>query len=247
MMQVVNLGRSAREAAQIRTRQPLSTIYVRAGTETERESLRRLGDQALEELNVKRLELLPAESDMLVYSLRPNHRALGPKLGTRMQPALAALKAMNPQQAVHELRETGTLTVTVNGEPVTLTPEDVAVEASAREGFVAAEDRGYVVVLETALTPALVAEGLVRDLTHTVQDVRKRAGLAIEDSITLWLDTDADMTEIVRHHQSYIQAETLATALHLDAKGAAPSDGYSETIPAAKLGGHEVTVTLRKA
>ena len=101
-------------------------------------------------------------------------------------------------------------------------------------------------MLETTLTPELVAEGLVRDLTHTVQDVRKRAGLAIEDSIALWLTTDAESTEIVRRYQPYIQEETLAKALTLDANGATPAGGYSETIPAAKLGGHEVTVTLRK-
>jgi isoleucyl-tRNA synthetase len=164
-----------------------------------------------------------------------------------MQPALAALKTLDPQQAVRELRETGKLFVSVNGERITLAPEDVEVEASASEGFVAAEDRGYVAVLETALTPELLAEGLARDLTHMVQDVRKRAGLAIENSITLWLEADAEMTEIIRRFQSYLQEETLAATLHLTADGVARTSAYSETIAAAKLGGHEVTVTLRKA
>ena len=246
VMQVVNLGRAAREQAQIRTRQPLSTIFVRVTSEAEAMSLARLADQALEELNVKRLELLPEQSDMLVYTMRPNHRALGPKLGKRMQATLAALKLVDQQKAVRALRETGELVVQVDGEPVSLSAEDVQVEASAREGFVAAEDRGYVVLLDTTLTPELLAEGLARDLTHMVQDVRKRAGLAIEDSIELRLETDPELTEIIRRFESSIREETLATALRLNADGAVPAQSYSETIPASKLGGHEVTVTLRK-
>jgi len=248
VMQVVNLGRAAREKAQIRVRQPLSHLYVRLNTEGERASLVRLGDQVLEELNVKRLEFLPPESDMLLYTLKPKLPLLGPRLGKQMSKVLAALRAADPADAARALREKGTLTLTVEGQRIQLSPEEVEVEASAREGFVAAEDRGYVVALETVLTPELLAEGLVRDLTHLVQEARKHAGLAIEDSIALTLWTDEELAAIARQHAAYISDETLARdfAVHSGAPDASSAAGYTETIPAAKLGGHEVTVRVVK-
>ncbi len=125
------------------------------------------------------------------------------------------------------------------------------IEASAREGYVAAEERGYVAVIETTLTPELVAEGLMRDLTHLIQDVRKHAGLAIEDTIETWVATDANLAATVVEFRSYIEAETLSKRLVVQSEGPslAPSgDGvYTEEIPAAKLNGHAATVTVRKA
>ena len=138
-------------------------------------------------LNVKRLEVLPPQSDMLHYTVQPRMAVLGPKHG-RLLPKVLARAALRRHagEGAHAARN-GTLPLEVEGQTVELTPEEVEVEASAREGFVAAEDRGYVVLLDTQLTAELVAEGLVRDLTHLIQEVRKRAGLAIEDSIETWL------------------------------------------------------------
>jgi isoleucyl-tRNA synthetase len=127
------------------------------------------------------------------------------------------------------------------------------VEASAREGFVAAEDRGYVALLDTTLTPELLAEGAVRDLTHLIQDARKRAGLAIEDTIALEVWTDDEMARVIERFAEYIKDETLAMALRVsptllpDANGTLDGDWYVENIPSAKLGGHEAIVRLRLA
>ena len=206
------------------------------------------------QLNVKRLELLPAESDMLLYALRPRMAAIGPAFGKLAPKVLAAVRSADPRAGARELRDTGLMTLEVDGQTVALTPEQVEVEASAREGFVAAEDRGYVVVLETTVTPELLAEGLARDLTHLVQETRKHAGLAIEDTIALTLATDDELAGVVERYAGYIRDETLAKSLAATpvtpgvAIGAPASDGtFSETIPAAKLGGHEVVVTVRKA
>ncbi len=253
VMQVVNLGRAAREKAQVRVRQPLPALFVRVASDAERESLQRLGGQVLEELNVKRLELLPDESDMLLYTLRPRMAAIGPAFGRLAPKVLAAVRAADAQHAAREMLDHGRLPLSVEGQTVTLTPEQVEVEASAREGFVAAEDRGYVVVLETTVSPDLLAEGLVRDLTHLVQETRKHAGLAIEDTIALTLAADDELSGVVERHAAYIRNETLARTLAVtpvSAPGnaaATPEGAFTETIPAAKLGGHEVVVTVRKA
>ena len=294
MLRMVNLGRAARDKAQIRVRQPLAVLYVRVPTAGERASLERLGDQVLDELNVKRLAFLPEESDMLLYALRPNMERLGSrfveyeakyagmepkyvktesgfaKLDARnawMEPKYVrlthryasllsklpgALAALDPQEAVAALAARGELTFEVEGQPVTLTADEVEVRASAREGYVAAEDRGYVAVLETALTPELLAEGLVRDLTHWLQDARKRAGLEIEDTIDTWLITDAELAGIVRAQSAYVADETLSRHLVVTTSGepgpgkGAPASAYVETIPAAKLGGHEVQVAIAR-
>jgi isoleucyl-tRNA synthetase len=250
VMRMVNLGRAAREKAQIRVRQPLGVLYARVGSEREAEALQRLAGQVLEELNVKRLELLPVESDMLVYAIKPQMKALGPKHGKLAQKVLAALRAVDPRAGVEALREHGELVLDVEGQQVTLLLDEVEVEAGAREGYVAAEERGAVAVIETTLTPELLAEGLVRDLTHLVQDVRKHAGLAIEDSIETWLMTDADLAAVAVEYRDYIEAETLSKrfVVQSDGPSLAPSgDGvYTEAIPAAKLNGHAATVTVRK-
>jgi isoleucyl-tRNA synthetase len=246
VMRLVNLGRAAREKAQIRVRQPVSSLYVSVNTAGERAALERLADQVLEELNVKRLELLPEHSDMLVYTLRPRMAALGPKHGRLAQKVLAALRAHDPQAGAKALREQGTLTIEIDGQPVHLLPEEVEIEASSREGFVAAEDRGYVAVLETTLTPELVAEGLARDLTHLIQEVRKHANLAIEDTIETWLWTDAELAEVADRFGDYLKEETLSLALTISTDAPAPVKGaFSETIPAVKLGGHAATVAVK--
>ena len=250
VMRLVNLGRAARDQAQLRVRQPLATLYARVATESERESLGRLADQVLEELNVKRLEQLPADSDMLHYTLKPRRSVLGPKYGKQFPKLLNAIQALTPaeaQAAAQALRDDGSFTFTVEGEPVTLLPEEVDVEASARAGFAAAEERGYVVALDTTLTGELVAEGLARDLTHLIQETRKRAGLAIEDTIATILVTDGELAGVARRFAQYLKDETLTNALQVSTEPVATPDGaYTETIPAARLGGHEVTVSVVK-
>ncbi|HLY30147.1 MAG TPA: class I tRNA ligase family protein, partial [Ktedonobacterales bacterium] len=251
VMRVINLGRSAREKAQIRVRQPLALLSARVTTNAERESLLRLADQVLEELNVKRLELLPAESNMLTYTLRPRRQTLGPKHGKLLPKLVNAIQALDTsatQAAARQLREVGQFTLTVDGQPVALLADEVDLEASAREGFVAAEDRGYVVALETTLTPELLAEGLARDLAHLIQDVRKRAGLAIEDTINTTVSGDSELVGVARQFSEYLKDETLTRDLAVsESPVSAPvAGGYTEVIPAAKLGGHEAVVTVVK-
>ena len=255
VMRLVNLGRAAREKAQVRVRQPLSVLYVRVRSDGERASLHRLADQVIEELNVKHLELLPPDSDMLTYTVQPKMDVLGPRFGKLLPKVLAALRSGGTsamQSAAGSLQETGKLSLQVEGQETLLSLDDVEIEASARSGYVAAEDHGYVAVLETAITPELRAEGLARDLTHLLQDVRKRANLAIEDSIDTHLLLDNELAPVVERYRDYIREETLTRNLTVvvrdtdTAEAKSPTGSYTETVPAAKLGGHEVVVSIRK-
>src|SRR5581483_11505136 len=139
VMRIVGLGRSAREKAQIRVRQPLNTLHVRVPTQAEEEALSRLSNQVLEELNIKRLELMSSDSMMLSYTLRPQAKVLGPKYGPLVQKILALFKTLNEQEtldAARALNETGELSVVVGEQEITLTPSEIQVISTARPGYV---------------------------------------------------------------------------------------------------------------
>ncbi|HLZ80251.1 MAG TPA: isoleucine--tRNA ligase [Ktedonobacteraceae bacterium] len=255
VMNIVGLGRSAREKAQIRVRQPLNTLYVSVPSVTEEEALRRLSEQILEELNVKSLLLIGKDSDMLSYTLKPNVKVLGPKFGHLVQKILTRFKALDPhgtQEAAKLLLEIGSLSFTVDGQQVELTSDEVEVVATARPGFVTAEEHGYIVALETTITPQLREEGLVRDLTHYVQDMRKKASFSIEDHIGLALYTNIELAQILQDYGSFIASETLADNLLISIdQQDKPSfnEVYRETVSPTslkKLEGYTVEVVLGK-
>jgi isoleucyl-tRNA synthetase len=256
VMRVVGLGRAAREKAQIRVRQPLNALYVRVPSQSEEEALQRLSSQILEELNIKRLELMSEDSTMLAYTLKPQVKILGPKYGPLVQKILALFKTLNEKEvqlAAQQFTQNGSLIVAVGDKQVELTSDEVEVSATARPGYVTAEERGYVVALETTITPRLRQEGLVRDLTHFIQDMRKRAGLNIEDHIGLALYTDVELANILTGYMKEIRSETLADNLliSISQENDKPSftEMYRETIApneAKKLEKYVVTVVLGK-
>ncbi len=249
IQRVVNLGRSAREKASLRVRQPLGAIYVRVA-DADRERLLRLADQALDELNVKEMHLLEHGSQMLTATLKPRMAVLGQRYRSRMQAILAALKEVPDDEAL-SFAATGKLDLTLpDGDRVTLTPEEVDVQAGAQSGFVAAEDHGLVVVLDATLTPELEAEGLVRDLTHLLNALRKKAELSIEEHIHTTITTDTELAGILARYAGVVREETLSDdlAIRVESDAAAEAEGtVSEDIPAAKLGGHAATMAIRRA
>ncbi len=254
VMRLVGLGRAAREKAQIRVRQPLNALYVRVPSEAEEEAVQRLSDQVLEELNIRQLKLMSADSDMLAYTLQPQVKVLGPKYGPLVQkiiPFFKTLTSAEAQEAATALSTTGKLVITVAEQEITFTPEEVNVIATARPGFVTAEERGYIVALETTITPELREEGLVRDLTHFIQDMRKKAGLNIDDHIGLALYTSNELAQIIQDYGRSIMAETLADKLLVSVGQDEPSfsEIYRERISPdsqKKLENYRVEVVIGK-
>jgi isoleucyl-tRNA synthetase len=241
VMRIVSLGRAAREKAQIKIRQPLNALYARVVNRDEEEALYRHSGQVLEELNIKQLHFMSDDSDMLAYTLKPQVKVLGPKYGPLVQKILAAFKSLDAHGA-HEaaklLDETGALHFTIEGEQIELSPNEIEVVATARSGFVATEERGYVVALETTITPELREEGLVRDLTHYMQDMRKKAGFNIEDHISLTLYADEELAEILLRHEAELRSETLAENLSIRSEQSAepiPGEVYREKISPHEL------------
>ena len=233
---VVELGRAARNAAAVKTRQPLAEVVV-ALPEAERRAVEGLRDVVLDELNVKALRFVGDESEMVAYTVKPNLKVLGPRLGKRLGALQAALKDADAAALVAELRAAGAVTVMVGEGELRLVEEDLLVETGSPEGYQVEADSGRTVALKTAVDDALREEGLARELVHAIQLARKNADLRIEDTIRLTLALPAELRPLVDRHAATIKAETLASELVV---GEAHGD-HHET---ARVEGHDVGMGL---
>jgi isoleucyl-tRNA synthetase len=206
---VVELGRAARAEARVKTRQPLRRALVGSRAwSTLDEDLR--ADVA-EELNIGALESLgSAGADLVDYSAKASFRALGRRFGKQTPRVAEAIAAADAAGLAAALREHGSATVEVDGQPVTVGPEEVLVAERPREGWSVVNDQGETVALDLELTPELVRAGLAREAVRLVQEARKREGLDVSDRIRLrWL-ADGDTAQALRAHTDLLAEEVLA-------------------------------------
>ena len=209
---LVELGRSARATATVKTRQPLARALVGA---TGFASLpAELRAQVAEELNVHALEpLASVGGDLVDYTVKPNYRALGRRFGKTTPTVAAAISAVNGAELATVLREYGQAAVMVDGEPVTIGPDEVVVTQTPKEGWTVASDGGETVALETLLTPELRREGLAREAIRLIQDARKSDGLDVTDRIKLWWEASGpELSAALEEQGPLIANEVLATS-----------------------------------
>jgi len=208
--QAVDLGRQARAAAKIKTRQPLPIAYVRARDAADEAALRRFRALVLDELNVKDVQIVGVDAAFIEYALRPNLPKLGPRYGKRIGALRAALLAADARAIAAAVAAKRSFDVSTDGERFTLEPDDVLVDSKSAQGFAFAEGEGMLVALDTRVDRSLQLEGLARELVRAVQDARKQAGLDVSDRIRLRIDATGDFAEAVSQWSSYIARETLA-------------------------------------
>jgi isoleucyl-tRNA synthetase len=223
---VVGLGRAARNAAAIKTRQPLREVVVvdeGADGSSLEEGVQSLEEIVLDELNVKELAFGEAE-DVFVYDLKPDLGVVGPKYG-RLVPGIRAALAGAPAGVGVRAAAGESVTVEVEGEEISLSPEELLVEPREREGYALEREAGLSVALSTRLDEDLLDEGLIRELVHRVQNLRREKGFEIEESISVGLSGNARVSALLEDRWGdYFKAEVLAGELALDA--AAPEDGF---------------------
>jgi isoleucyl-tRNA synthetase len=225
---VVSLGRAARNAAAIKTRQPLREVVVvpgEAGERPLREGVESLAEIILDELNVKELSFGEAE-DIIAYDLKPNLGVVGPKYG-KLVPAIRAALADAPAEVGARAAAGASISVTAGGEEVALSPEELLVEPTEKEGYVLArEDVALSVALDTSLSADLIEEGLVRELVHKVQNLRREKGFEIEEGVRVGLSGSSRLIGLLEERWGeYFKAEVLARELYLDGKDAADAPG----------------------
>ena len=210
VQRVVGLGRAARNSSGVRVRQPLSRLLVRTPDEASAAYVTRHEAQILEELNVKAVEMLAPDAELVSYRIKPNLPRIGRRFGKRVPAVRDALASADGGAIAAAVAAGRTFDVEVSGETITFEPDDVLVESTSAEGYSSAEEGGYLVGLDTTLTEALEREGLARELVRTVQEARKQAGLDVSDRITLRIEGTPEVTAALDAHRDYVMEETLA-------------------------------------
>jgi isoleucyl-tRNA synthetase len=214
----VELGRAARAQAKAKVRQPLRRAVIVA-SDAERAAIEARADLVTAELNVKELDFVSDEGELVTYAVKPNYRALGPRFGKRMPLVAAAVAALDAAHVAKVMSEGGEVGINVDGDEHVLGPDDVTLALQPLEGYEVEADAGHAVALQLELDEELRREGLAREIVHAVQNARKEAGLEITDRIALSLGGDAELLEAARAHGSYLAGEVLASAVAYDVGG----------------------------
>ena len=211
VQRVVALGRAARNDASLKVRQPLSRLLVRVPDEVARQAVHRHADEIREELNVKQLETLSPDATLVSYRIKPNLPVVGKRHGKHVPAIRQALSKLDGREVAARAARGEMIPLWAGEQFFELEPDALLIETAAAEGFACAEDGGYLVGLETTLTPELVQEGLARELVRSVQDARKQAGLEVSDRIVLDIEGSEAVAAALEVHRAYIGNETLAS------------------------------------
>ena len=233
VLEIVVLGRAARNEANIKNRQPIGQMFVKAPAE-----LSAFYRQIVEEeLNVKSVVFKDDMEAYLSYSFKPQFRILGPKVGKAMGGIQKALKSLNGHEAKEALDKTGELKVTVGEDTFTLTREDVEVTMAQTEGYNCQRYGSVTIALETTLSPELVEEGFVRELISKIQTMRKENGFEVQDRITVGIKDNEKLEKIVRKNEAFLKEITLANEVTYNAV-----QGFEK---AWNINGEKVTLSVQ--
>ena len=206
LLKAVVMGRACRNTANIKNRQPIGTMYVKASW-----TLPEYFQEIMEdELNVKKVIFTDNVEDFISYSFKPQLRTVGPKYGKHLGQIKQALASLDGAKAMAEVRETGALKLAADGQEIVLLEEDLLIDTAQKEGYVTESDNEIAVVLDTNLTPELIEEGFVRELVSKIQTMRKEAGFEVTDRIHVYVKDSQKIESIIKAHESEIKGEVLA-------------------------------------
>ena len=206
LLEIVVLGRACRNTANIKNRQPIGTMYVKA----EKAMDKFYTDIIADELNVKEVKFADDVESFISYSFKPQLRTVGPKYGKLLNGIRTALSEIDGTAAMKELRDNGVLVLDIGGNRVELAEEDLLIETAQSEGYVTETDGETSVVLDTNLTPELIQEGFVREIISKVQTMRKEAGFEVMDKIIVYAKDNDKIMDIMKANQDEIKREVLA-------------------------------------
>ena len=234
LLEIVVLGRACRNTANIKNRQPIGTMYVRA----ERPLDAMFQEVVADELNVKNVKFTDDVRDFTSYSFKPQLKTVGPKYGKMLGGIKAALNDIDGNAAMDELNATGALKLDVNGQEIELFKEDLLIDTAQIEGYESVNDNGITVVLDTNLSPELLEEGFVREIISKIQTMRKEADFEVMDRIKVTYEGSEKAEAVFEKNNTLIAGEVLA-----DEVVKAQPDGY---VKEWKINGEAVTMGVEK-
>ena len=206
LLEIVVMGRAARNTANIKNRQPIGTMYVKSEFQ-----LSEFYKEIIEdELNVKEVVFKDDIADFISYSFKPQMRTVGPKYGKLLNKIKTVLSELDGNKAMVELKSTGELKLDIDGQEIVLLEEDLLIDMAQMEGYVSESDHTITVVLDTNLTPELIEEGFVRELVSKIQTMRKEAGFEVMDKIRVYAKDNDKIVDIMKNHGDEIKSEVLA-------------------------------------
>jgi isoleucyl-tRNA synthetase len=238
VLEIVVLGRAARNNANLKNRQPLRKMFVKAENTLEEF----YAAIAAEELNVKEIEFSQDVRAFTSYSFKPQLKTLGPKYGKDLGKIRTLLSNLDGSAAMQELESKGTLTLNLGSREAVLMQEDLLIDTAQKEGYEAVSDRGVTVVIETTLTPELIEEGFVRELISRIQTMRKEAGFEVVDHIAVYQQGNEEIRNYMVRNEAQICSEVLAESVCYEQKEF-PSDAYQKEW---NINGFDTTLAVRK-
>lgn len=233
VLKIVALGRAARNTANIKNRQPVGHMYVKA--EFLPEFYQKI---ILDELNVKNMEFVTDVREFTSYTFKPQLKTVGPKYGKQLGNIKKVLSELDGNRAMDMLGEQGALSFEFDGNYVELTKEDLLIDMTQKQGFVSEMDHEVIVVLDTRMTSELIEEGFIREIISKVQTMRKEAGFEVTDHIMFYVQQNEAISSILKANETYIKNEVLAESISYEQSG-----GYQKEW---KINGEKVVLGVRK-
>ena len=234
VLEIVVLGRAARNGSALKNRQPLATMYVKLDGELDSFYT----DIIRDELNIKNVSFTDKVDDFVTYQFKPQLKTVGPKFGKQLNEIRAALTELDGTAAKKELDENGKIVLSLPSGEVTLETGDLLIEAKQKVGFYTVSDRGITVAIDTTLTKELIEEGFVRELISKIQTMRKEAGFNVTDHISVTVNGSEKVVDIALSKKADIAGDTLADAINV-----AEPAGYTKEWD---INGEKVTIGVEK-
>ena len=234
VLDIVVLGRAARNEANIKNRQPIGTMFVRA----ERALPEMYAGIVLDELNVKKIEFTDDVEGFVTYKFKPQLRTLGPKYGKLVPKIGAALGEADGTALMNELKANGKVKLVIDGTEVELEESDLLIDTAQKEGHVSVENNGVTVVLDTNLSEELIEEGFVREIVSKIQTMRKEAGFEVLDRIVVYHKDSEKVSGVIERNKESIMGDVLALEM-TEGEG----EGYTKEW---NINGEKVTLTVKK-
>ncbi len=233
ILEIVVLGRAARNGSNIKNRQPLSKMYVQADKALDDEFIAIICD----ELNIKSVEFVTDASGFVSYAFKPQLKTVGPKYGKLLNGIKEYLANVDGAKAMEQLNGEGAIKFEVNGEPVELTADDLLISTVQKEGLFSVSDNGVSVVLDTELNEELIAEGFVNELISKIQTMRKEAGFEVMDHIKVYFTEAGDnvIASVFEKYGDEISKDVLAEGI-INGEGGSYTKDWDINGESVKLG-----------